>query len=465
MMTQTARLLLSEKQITEEQYEQAYLEFMERGGTMGFHLVAAGAISSENLVAFIEKHFGLRRRSRPMLETIPAHLVRRISRATALRHRVLPISIRQSALQLGVADPCDSATLDEIARLAGMPVSPVLISEDDMSWAIARYYPEATDDSRRDTPPFSLLDADKGLWHPHAEDGDDEEGRRHTISWGITIEDALASAVADAPRESTPPVQETVPPIALTVRLDPPATDEPPVLPPAEDTSSSLHSWTDNRPSTPAPRQSTPPSEPPRRHSLFPQGAQKSRTSIPLPGGARNRTEGELLQAVATTKSRDEIIILALEYMLRFSKRAVFLVTRQSEIRGFHVAGEYTNRESIRSFWIPFSARSTLGVVARSGQMHLGPIGSKPADAVFCAALGGSKGAALMIPIVIAQRTAGILFADGIETHEIAWPRLTKLLEAVTGSLSRLLLKSKTQDDGGGSVSPQMGIDTSNRVP
>ena len=140
--------------------------------------------------------------------------------------------------------------------------------------------------------------------------------------------------------------------------------------------------------------------------------------------------------------------MLALEYMLRFATRAVFLVARQTEIRGFHVAGEFTNRDSIRSFWIPFAARSTLGKVARTGQIHLGPIGSKPADAIFCAALGGCPGNALMIPIVIKGRTAGILFADHIEVTEIAWPRLTRLLEAVTSSLTRLLFKGKA--DGAG---------------
>jgi hypothetical protein len=107
------------------------------------------------------------------------------------------------------------------------------------------------------------------------------------------------------------------------------------------------------------------------------------------------------------------------------------------------VAGEYTRRDAVRTFWIPFSERSTLGQVAISGNTYLGPIGDKPADAVFCAALGGRPSHALLIPIILKRRTIGMLFADGVETQQIAWPRLNRLTEAITTALTGFITREK----------------------
>ncbi|MBN2342604.1 MAG: hypothetical protein JXX29_17910 [Deltaproteobacteria bacterium] len=486
----TAKLLLSEKLITKNQYEQAYLDNMAHGATIGFHLIQSGAVSSEAMVTFQMERFGLKRRKKNTLNTIPGHVIRKITRYLANKYRVLPISTSADVLLLGITEPTNDKAMDMVANYTAMAVQPILVSEDDMTWALNRYFNSDAQNAARDTMPLANKERQGGGW-------DDDDAPRDTISWGVNIEDALSRAVTVSakqtdrnllsvvppppPREPTkqpktvesqthssippkhsappqkedsgnfgelPPSEEVADQLARTsISIPPPhmpSQDErPTIIPGAPPHGGGVDSWTDTTPATelqeqvsPALRSYLPPSVKP---SIGAPGA--PRVSILPPHKTHARTEGELLHAVITTNSRDEIISLALEYMLRFAGRALFFIVKKTEIRGFHIAGEYTNRESVRSFWIPFNTRSTLGQVATSGLTYLGPIGRKPADAVFCAALGGRPSHALVVPIILKNRTVGILFADRVQTQEIAWPRLNRLTEAITGSLNRFIQK------------------------
>ncbi|MBN2530216.1 MAG: hypothetical protein JXR76_27750 [Deltaproteobacteria bacterium] len=606
----TAKLLLSEKLITKEQYEQAYLDHKTDGKTIGFHLIRRNIVSSDDLVRFQMERLGMKRRDKSTIVDLPKHITELVSPDTAHNWRVLPLDLKSNIITLGMADPADDLAMDTIARYTSLTVSPTLISEDDMTWALDHYYGDINKPPIRNTMPLIPQETQS---EQMADDWFDSP--RDTISWGINIEDALTNAVrisakmaekkksiSPAPADDAPAPSEDndVPetpspeqsPSEIAVERTALVADEPPVeladivprlngssvppspeissetakiakdvarmlasVPPSEsETAIPVDEQEAEMPAEPIPGDRETPlipegdtldvswsslepitesseipsldgiedeaalgwsvitaqrelnrtkqfsgagdsgartSEAEERPTIIPEGdppsgsfvmdkgvdswvdttpaalvqhiaapehrkfqsspstpaIMQARMSLAPPHRAHQRTEGELLHEIYTTDSRDELISLALEYILRFAGRALFLVVRKSEIRGFHVAGEYTSREAIRTFWIPFNERSTLGEVAVSGTTYLGPIGDKPADAVFCAALGGRPSHALLVPIILKNRTIGILFADQVKTQQIAWPRLNRLTEAITSSLTRFVLREKHQRD------------------
>ncbi|MFO8072209.1 MAG: hypothetical protein R6V85_10085 [Polyangia bacterium] len=154
----------------------------------------------------------------------------------------------------------------------------------------------------------------------------------------------------------------------------------------------------------------------------------------------RGPSEGELIDAIARSDSRDEAISLALRYLLRLADRAAFFVVRRGEIRGFDIDGQDTSKESIRSFWIPATAPSALARAVEDREMQLGPLTRHPADGVLSAALGGRPDRALVIPVLLRSRVVGLFYADGLRVDVPPWSRLTRLAEAVAGSLSRAIL-------------------------
>jgi hypothetical protein len=174
-----------------------------------------------------------------------------------------------------------------------------------------------------------------------------------------------------------------------------------------------------SRPPAPAPPQATPRVEPAPAETA--------------------RSEGEIIAAIDVAKNREDVVGLALGYMLRFAGRAVFLAVKKTEIRGFDIAGTMTSREAIRSFWVPISSPCTLQEVVHSRQIRLGPLAQTPADGVFAAALGGRPSRALVVPVIIRNRVAGLLYADGLDDDLPPWNRLTRLAEAVGSAFARLL--------------------------
>jgi GAF domain-containing protein len=140
---------------------------------------------------------------------------------------------------------------------------------------------------------------------------------------------------------------------------------------------------------------------------------------------------------------RDAIIALALEHLMRFAKRAAFMVVKKNEIRGFDITGDLTNREAARSFWVPLSTPCSLCRAAHDKQIHLGPLGRSPADSVLSAALGGRPERALIIPIVIQDRTVGILYADRLDVEVPPWSRLERLAQTMAENLAKILRRGR----------------------
>jgi hypothetical protein len=467
-------MLLADGLISRQQLDRATFLQATRGGTIDYHLIGAGAFSSERLVRFLVRRFPVVHWPRKRFENLAQHVVESISPRLAATLRIVPLARSGNTLVLGLTDPSRHHAIQEASHYSGTVIQPVVVSHKDMNWALRRYYPSTAGELTDEEVPVPLTKRVTREFEAAAAEGAPEPA--HAIPL-VTKSDPTAAR--PAPPSPTPPGEEVVmrkavvlgeqaAPVAPRSEPGPVVTDpfkkvgletkrEIPSSKPAPPTDSD--SW--SRPISKAPARR------PRRsafHPLSRPAAARSKPEIrstarkvsgpppaerkppepvkPAEEKPRERTEGELIAAIGKAPDRDQIIDLAMEYLLRFAGRAVFFVVKSNEIRGFHITGKLTNREAIRSFWIPTSSPSTLRKVVTERKIHHGPLGDSPADAVLAAALGGRPERAVIAPVAIRDRVVGLLFADRLEIESPPWNRLERLAETVAENLARLISRS-----------------------
>jgi MshEN domain len=460
-------MLLAEGRITRDQFEQATVRKARTGETVGFHLIAIGAIGDEELVEFFTRHFSLRYWPRYKLENVTSEAIEILSPELAAHLRVLPIRMTTQNLTLGLTDPSMTHVAEEAAYHTKRLINPVLITESAMTWALDKYYSPANSPIRHEdteipthpillTEPLTRQTANmraipRNLQKKQAKAPPDMNAARFSKDewtldqWSSTTEPAVKTEEqAEQALPLTTPKQR-VKQLSPVMVVDEPEEDAPiPLSRPPEKKREAA---------------SIPPGEPPeakpeaQEEDVLLDEEQTSHEqpivldSVP-PERRPNYGErlpssgsGGILNKIHKAKSRDEIVDLALDYLMHFAGRAAFAIVKKNEIRGFSIKGEYTSKEAIQAYWVPLSADSTMHEVAVERQIHLGPLGRSPADAILAAALGGRPGRILVIPIEIRNRVIGILFADHLIVDMPPWGNLERLAEVVGTNLTRLILR------------------------
>ena len=133
-------MLLAERLITQAQFDRAMLDQTTHGGTVGQHLVKAGAITDTELVHFLARRFPLQFWNRSRLVGLAPEVIERLPAQIAAQLRVVPLVERGDRLTVGMTDPSRSHSIEEVAYHTQLVVDPVLLSEGDMDWALERYY-------------------------------------------------------------------------------------------------------------------------------------------------------------------------------------------------------------------------------------------------------------------------------------------------------------------------------------
>jgi len=581
-MSQAMRMLLAEGLVSKQQLDRATFTQATHGATIDYHLIASGALSSEQLVRFLVRRFPVVHWPRSRFEGLSQHVLETISPRLAVTLRMLPLSRSGNTVVLGLTDPSRHHAIQEAAHYSGAVIQPVVISHDDMNWALSRYYPSLAGDLAEDEVPVPLtqrVTREFESWNgtePYAQAPpapaepaemradaiplvnrtvaaetrplrrSSDPGRKAWAASGVVKRDAVVvgsrtagaappvkasgpavvtspvrqvvsttpvrqavsttpvrqavtttpvrQAVSTTPVRqavSTTPVRQavtttpvrqavtttpvrqavTTTPVRQAVTTTPvrQAVSTTPVRQ-ADEQSRELarqasrlipdyDSWTPPpaerapaRATEPARRPAETPSSAPRRRASHPLSRPRASQSspdvaaprpeprpAPQPEPSRRLSEGELIAAIDKAADRDRIVGLALEYLLRFARRAVFFVVKSNEIRGFDIAGEFTSRDAIRSFWIPTASPSTLRGVVTARRIHFDTLGTAPADAVLAAALGGRPERAMIVPVTIRDRVVGLLFADRLDIDTPPWNRLERLSQAVGDNLGRLI--------------------------
>ncbi|KGM14264.1 GspE/PulE family protein [Cellulomonas bogoriensis] len=137
-MKQLGDILLDEGLVTEGQLMAALDESAARGESLGRVLVEIGMLSEAQLVRALSAQVGMEfvelaefPVDRGAVSLVPGSMCR--------RHMVLPISIREGAVVLAMADPGNVLAVDDVRSVARMPVRSVVATHDDLVQAIDRH--------------------------------------------------------------------------------------------------------------------------------------------------------------------------------------------------------------------------------------------------------------------------------------------------------------------------------------
>ncbi len=136
-------ILVSEGIITEEQIKNGIAIQENEGGKLGEVLVKIGYVNQEQIVIALSKQLGIPYISLASgkLKPVPGqNLDEVISQNFALRNIVLPLSRHLNSLTIVMFDPLDLILIDNIKKITGCEISPVVSTKTDIIKAIETFY-------------------------------------------------------------------------------------------------------------------------------------------------------------------------------------------------------------------------------------------------------------------------------------------------------------------------------------
>ncbi len=134
-------LLVQAGLVRDDQLRTAREARAQGGGTLGEHLVMAGAVDDDVLTEFYAAKLVVPRVAASDLARIPAAVLRRIPPDMAAEFRVVPVwSDGDLNLTLAMSDPADQHVADEVAFFTGASVVRAVATQLQIAWALAHYY-------------------------------------------------------------------------------------------------------------------------------------------------------------------------------------------------------------------------------------------------------------------------------------------------------------------------------------
>ncbi|MCD6080094.1 MAG: Flp pilus assembly complex ATPase component TadA [Candidatus Omnitrophica bacterium] len=136
-------ILIKEGLITEEDLERAMEYQQKNGGKLGDVLIAMGLVTEKEIAAALGKQLGIPYVSISSGGLKPAedqNLEQLIPEEIARKYLVLPISRTFNSLTIAVVDPLDFVTIDNIRKIAGCEVNPVITTKGELLQAIDEFY-------------------------------------------------------------------------------------------------------------------------------------------------------------------------------------------------------------------------------------------------------------------------------------------------------------------------------------
>ena len=134
-------LLVEKGLITEDQLEEVRRLHKERGGSLSQLLIELGYVSEKDLTIFISTYLSIPpvkllnlKISKEVLDMIPKDVAR--------KYLVIPLSKIGNTLSLAMADPLNILILEDLERLTGCQINPVISFRSEILEALNLYYPE-----------------------------------------------------------------------------------------------------------------------------------------------------------------------------------------------------------------------------------------------------------------------------------------------------------------------------------
>lgn len=453
--------LLTKGKVTEQQLQRALHDKAFFGERLGNSLIKLGFIDEDVLGEYLAEISHTHYAHARQMENISPEVIAAVPARLAAKYCIVPIAIEGRRLHLAMRDPKDLIALDEIAFLTGLPIEPYVATEFRLIRAIERYYQISLGTRAIPVAP--------GPPDPLRSRG--------------------AAAAPAAPGPADPEVGlDGLPLDADPSDLDQPFVDPaggapPPALDPGGPVPRSLDAWREEaseaappaRPGTAATRPFAaapvpPPAAYPAATGSMQKGARQASTpqaappTTALPKSATRPARGagapvtsaqppiavvsmeEVSARLREAETRDEVFDAVLDFTATRFLRAALFVAQPERILGWSGRGGGLVPARVRNVIVPLD-RPSLFVFLRSGAEYLyGPVPDLPANAKFYLDFGCPPPArVLLVPLSIADRPAGILYADNGPDASMApdIQEFRRLLKKAALALEILILRNK----------------------
>jgi type IV pilus assembly protein PilB len=132
-------MLISEGLLTEEKLERVLAEQRAHGGRIGMLLKDLGFVTEDDIIRALGRQMGIAYIDLSST-VIDPEVVKLVPEILARRHGVVPLFKNENRLTLAMSDPLNVFAIDDVKRVAGCEVEPVMSKEADMMRAIDRCY-------------------------------------------------------------------------------------------------------------------------------------------------------------------------------------------------------------------------------------------------------------------------------------------------------------------------------------
>ncbi len=114
------------------------------GESLGQVLVRLGIIDEKNLMIILSKDLGI-----PPVEVsrfkIPDKVLHTISPQIAKKYKIIPVGKLEGILTVAMGDPLNIFAVDDLERITGLEINPVLASMQDINESLEKFYGENTE--------------------------------------------------------------------------------------------------------------------------------------------------------------------------------------------------------------------------------------------------------------------------------------------------------------------------------
>jgi len=132
-------ILIKKGILTEEKLNEALEVQKERGGTLGNILVSLGLIGQHELLAILSQELGIPPISLSKYKIDP-ELTKVIPKKIIVNYQIMPVSKIGNTLTVAMADPLNVFAMDDVKKITGLEVTPIITTRDEMRAAIEKYY-------------------------------------------------------------------------------------------------------------------------------------------------------------------------------------------------------------------------------------------------------------------------------------------------------------------------------------
>jgi type IV pilus assembly protein PilB len=138
-------MLIEEGVINDLQLATALGDQKQWGGKIGEILLRMNMVTEEDLAYALQARLKVKWLSLKEMK-IQEAIIKLVPEDTAKSFNVVPVGIKKTTLYIAMTDPTDLKTLDTLSFNLGMTVKPVIATQSDIKWAIAKYYDKSVPD-------------------------------------------------------------------------------------------------------------------------------------------------------------------------------------------------------------------------------------------------------------------------------------------------------------------------------